>query len=61
MRAQSQADQPVLTIPLRCMLSTATALQSKMKRFATEDKMLSRMPNVLLSVHLLSELRNGQS
>ena len=39
------------------MLSTATAMASKLGPVAKEDPMLSKMPNVLLTLTLLSELK----
>eukprot|EP00729_Bicosta_minor_P018709 gene18709-34769_t len=50
-----------LTVPLDAMLSTASAHASKLDLVAKEDPMLSKMPNVLLTFTLLSELRNQKS
>lgn len=50
-----------LTVPLQAMLSTATAQGSKLGPIAKDDPMLSKMPNVLLTLTLLSELKNAKS
>eukprot|EP00039_Didymoeca_costata_P017199 m.317142 g.317142 ORF g.317142 m.317142 type:complete len:432 (+) comp16504_c2_seq30:2031-3326(+) len=63
LRAESDinTNDVIIQVPTSCMLSTETASQGRLKKLAKSDTMLSQMPNVLLAVHLLSELQDGKS